>query len=338
MFSVRNFARVLLTNNQITHIPDDAFSGVNITDTDDYYINELDLNGNNLQSISRHAFRGVGSQAFKIYFKNCSLTKFPTEALKEIRLLREISISTNHITDIPDDSFRGYTELYTLVFDKNPIRNLNREALLSGVESTLEMLSLKDMGLIQFPSKLLRNLKAVEWVNLSDNDIEVLHDDMFKGFQTTKQLQVNLERNNINHIAKHALRGTTIKLRKLQLSENQLHSLDFLNQCPPVFQYKWTDLPPQVHVKDNPLNCVCDLLKLANQDNVGVTGTCAQPPPYHGMTLDASRLQSYEETGEFKCPVTDQIDCTSGCDSLMTSSLLTVAYVSIFYVTVEWIA
>ena len=337
LFSVFDLNALRLRNNQITHIPPDAFHFLYFSRTS-HNIPVLDLSENNLQSIDRHAFRGIRGQLSKIYFRNCSLTVFPVEPSMWLRSLKEISISTNRITAIPDGTFIGYPELDGLVIDKNPIRNPNREGLLSGVETTLAFLSLEDVGLTTFPSKLIKNLKKIHWVNLSDNDIKFLNDDTFKGFQTTMPLQVTLEKNKIYHIARHVLRGTTIKLHQLDLSYNQLHSFDFIDPCLPAFQYNWTDVPPQVYIKHNHLNCDCDLLNLVNQQYVMITGTCAQPPQYHGMTLNASRLHSYNETGELNCPRTDPIDCTSDCDCLMTSSLLTVAYVTIVYVTVQWMA
>ena len=258
--------------------------------------------------------------------------------MKDVRTLIYISISTNNITDIPNGTFRGFPELAGLILDRNPLRNLNREGLLAGVEPTLKLISLKDMGLKTFPSKLIRNLKKLNWVILNDNDIICLRNDMFEGFQSTTPLRVYLERNRISSIDPYFLRGSTFKLRKLDLSENRLTTLYSVDHCLPAFQYNFTDVPPHVHAEDNPLFCGCDLLNLANQENFTITGTCRYPAPYHGMTLYDSLHQSYNETGVYGCPLTDPIDCTSGCDNLMTSSLLIVAYVTIIYVTVEWMA
>ena len=194
------------------------------------------------------------------------------------------------------------------------------------------------MNVNTFPTIMLRNLNSLQRIDLSDNAIETLPAGMFEDFQTWWELHVYLERNNISTISPQLLRGTDIHLSLLKLGDNHITNLDFIDICLPAFQYGWMFRRPQIRVNDNPLECDCDLLNLVNQENVTITATCAQPPPYHGMTLYDSLHQSYNETGELKCPVTDQIDCTSGCDNLMTSSLLTVAYVIIIYVTVEWMA
>ena len=279
----------------------------------------------------------VSEVVWRKYIIYCSLSEFPIEGLRDVRTLNHISIAENHITDIPDGAFREFPDLAWLVFDRNTFSNVNREGLLSGVESTLTLISLEDTSLTTFPSKLIRNLKKIEYVVLSENDIKTLPADIFKGFQNTTPIRLFLGGNNINCISQHFLRGTSIQLQKLDLSRNQLTSLDFVDPCLPAFQYNSNNDPPLINIEGNPLDCYCDLLNLVNQKTVEIYATCEQPPPYHGMTLNASLLQSYHETKEFGCPVMDPIVCPSGCDRLMTSSLLTVAYViNYMYVTVEW--
>ena len=327
---------LLLGNNQITHIPDDSFSGLDFSGTV-YDSPKLDLSQNNLQSIDRHAFRGIRGRLEEIYIRYCSLSEFPIEGLRDVRTLNHISIAENYITDIPDSTFREFPDLAWLVFDRNTFSNVNREGLLSGVESILTLISLEDTSLTTFPSKLIRNLRKIEYVVLSENDIKTLPADIFKGFQNTTPIRLFLGGNNINCISQHFLRGTSIQLQKLDLSRNQLTSLDFVDPCLPAFQYNWNNDPPLINIEGNPLDCYCDLLNLVIQKTVEIYATCEQPPPYHDMTLNASLLQSYHETGEFRCPVMDPVVCPSGCDRLMTSSLFTVAYVTYhMYVTVEW--
>ena len=335
LFSGLDIVSLVLRNNQITQIHNNAFSGLNFVRTVDDYP-ELDFSDNHLQSIERHAFSGILGSLNGIYFRNCSLTEFPLEAVRHISTLTYITIADNQFTDIPNGTFGVFPDLSWLLFDGNTFRGLDREGLLSGVESSLTLVSLKDMGWTTFPSKLLRKLKKIAYVMLSNNDIKTLKADMFKGFQTTMPLTVVLYSNNINCISQHFLRGTTIKLQNLDLSHNQLTSLDFVDICLPAFQYDWNNHHPRILAKGNPLDCHCDLLNLANRQDVKVYATCEQPPPYHGKTLNASRLQSYDETGEFKCPRIDPIVCPSGCDSLMTSSVLTVASVTCISVTMLW--
>ena len=336
LFLGRDIVSLQLKNNHINRVPDDSFSGLNFVETVLDY-SELDLSDNSLQSIDRYAFRDILGDLGKIYFRNCSLTGFPLEALKDIRTLISISIESNHFTDIPDGTFGEFSELGFLHLDRNTFSNINRDGLLSGVELTLSLISLMDMGLTTFPSKLMRNLKAIQHVILSDNDIKTLPADMFKGFQARMPLFVMLDNNKMNCISHHFLRGTTIRLWKLDLSGNHLTSMDFIDLCLPAFQYNMNNFHKLLNIEDNPLDCHCDLLNLANQQYVKILATCEQPPPYHGMTLNASLHLSYNETDEFRCPLMDAIVCPSGCDGLMSSSLLTVAYVTLTYVSVEWI-
>ena len=117
MIAGRDIVALRLTNNQITHILADAFSGLDFVRTA-YDNPELNLSGNNLMSIDCQAFRSILGHFSKIVFRNCALTELPIEALRDIPTLTYIPISRNHITDIPDSTFKGFPELVWLVFER----------------------------------------------------------------------------------------------------------------------------------------------------------------------------------------------------------------------------
>ena len=267
---------------------------------------------------------------------DCSLSEFPAKALSDLPHLKVISMRGNNITAIPDGAFRKLTQLKKLVFTDNPLKDFNREGILSGLESTLETLDMSSMDhMTVFPSKLMRNLQRLSEIIFRYNDITTLPDDLFAGFQTTRPLHVDLKTNDIRNISKHYLRGSNVNLTRLEMSYNFLTNLDFVDVCLPVFRRNMTisEVPP-IMAWANRLICDCDLFHLLSQAApYSIQGSCDQPRKYQQLVLYAVSQESFYEHGMKECPTMQPVDCVpSGCDCLMTASLYTFAYVTLVYV------
>ena len=288
-------------------LPNDVFSGLNMRGS-------LSFNNSDLRIIPRHAFRGMQGRINSVYLTNCNLTVFPGEALSVFTRLTLLKLASNQITDIPDGSFRQFP-LRELHLGNNPLRNVNREGLLSGLESSLVSLSLKNLDITTFPIALLWNLTRLGYVQLNRNRIESLPDDMLQDFRTASQLSLILSDNRIHNVSEHFLRGTNISLWRINLSGNQLTNLDFLDLCLPQFHYDRLQVRPRpsVTLKDNPLQCDCELLTLLTKRGVHFKGHCAEPPVLRGMSLRVIKQNRFNVTRnneQFSCPHMEKINCT----------------------------
>ena len=332
----------------LTYLPNDAFSGL------DMY-GSLKLHNSNLGTIPPHAFRGIQSRIVSIDLIDCNLTEFPGEALSGFTNLTTLRLTSNQITDIPDGSFRPFPQLRELYLENNPLGNLNREGLLSGLVSTLHTLSLQYLNITSFPSALLRNLSGLAFVALNNNGIESLPANMLEGFRTTSQLWLVLSNNRIYNVSPYFLRGTNITLGRINLSYNRLTNLNFLDVCLPPFNYhrRQNDqvlIRPSVIAYGNPLQCDCELLNLLNQQDVAFIGYCAEPEALRDMSFWDIKQQGFKVTRnneEFSCPDMEAVNCTDIKTNIttvvktvnggaMTLTLQTALYVIPTYVIREF--
>ena len=346
IIDLQGFGTIILFQLQgLTYLPSDAFSGLDLHSSLDFYNNDL-------RTIHSHAFRGIQSGITTLDFKNCNLTEFPGEALSSFTNLRTLRLTSNQITHIPDGSFRPFSQLRELYLENNPLGNINREELLSGLESSLHTLNLQNLNITSFPSALLRNLSGLAFVALNNNLIETLPANMLEGFRTTFQLSLVLSHNRIYNVSPYFLRGTNITLGRINFSHNRLTNLDFLDVCLPPFDYHHLGLvKPSVKAYGNPLQCDCDLLNLLNQQEVAFRGQCVEHKVLRDMSfLLIDVLMTLKQQGhnitknneKLSCPNMESINCTdsktditTGNGGPMTSSIVTAVYIISIYAITE---
>ena len=307
---------LILSPNNISHIPDDAFFGLT------FYGANLLLGHNPLHSISKNAFRGIIGSISRVQLASCDLTEFPGEALSKLPHLSFLWLQNNLITEIPNRAFQPFPRLFTVSLGGNAITNINREGLFYGVEHVLENVDLSSMNISSFPSKALKNLKRVQRINLSYNNITTLPGNTFEGFQTEMRLQILLEGNNMISISPNLFRKSPISLCRLNLTDNQLTTLDFINVCLNVFECESTkDVPilPSILVTQNPLKCDCDTIKHLRPDHLTIVGKCDQPTMYQGLDLyrPQSQMDFYGNASE-ECPDFEANICSSGLKIFVT--------------------
>ena len=243
-----------------------------------------------------------------------NLTVFPRDALSYFTDLRYLSIQRNRFTEIPDGTFNLFP-LSMLYIGYNPIRNLNREGVLSGLESSLQTLDLMNLTLTTFPIALLKNLTKLNYVQLHRNLIETLPDNMLEDFQTTQQLSILLNKNRIYDVSKHFLRGSNIKMSQINLEDNLLTKLDFIDICSSSLKSNLMRpkyLQPWIYLYGNPLQCDCGLQSILNQRHINIQGYCAEPTALENMRLYQVKERGYNVTRNndtFSCPYMEQLDC-----------------------------
>ena len=301
-----------LAGNNISYIPDDAFFGLT------FYGANLKLSDNPIRSISKHAFRGTIGRITQIYLSDCELTEFPEKALMVFPYLSLIELQNNQLTEIRDGVFKHFLNLTTLSLGGNTIKNINRGGFFSGVEDVLENVELDSMNIRSFPSKALKNLKRLQRIDLSNNVITTLPGKMFKGFRSEmKRLQVLLGGNNMISISPDFIHESPIRLCWLNLTDNQLTTLDFVDVCSESFECDSPDnatILPSILVTQNPLKCDCELLKHLKPDTLQIVGQCDQPTMYRRLSLSLNHYQNSSE----ECPDFEPIICSSGLESSFT--------------------
>ena len=301
-----------LTLKGVTHLTNDAFAGLDFVPPS--YIAFLRLIHNNLGIIPRHAFRGMNSTPSMLELLDNNLTVFPREALSYFTDLTYLGIRDNMFTEIPDGAFNQFP-LSTLYIGHNPIRNVNREGLLSGLESSLQILDLINLNLTTFPIALLKNLRKLNYVLLHRNLIETLPANMLEDFQTTQQLSILLKSNRIYNVSTDFLQGMNIKMWQINLEDNLLTNLDFIDMCSSSLRFDLMGhkyFQPALDLYGNPLQCDCGLQSLLNQRYVTIEGHCAGPTALENMRFYRVKELGYNVTRNndmFSCPYMGRLNC-----------------------------
>ena len=175
------------------------------------------------------------------------------------------------------------------------------------------------MNIHSFPSRALKNLKRLQRIDLSNNVITTLPGKMFKGFQSEmKRLQVLLGGNNMISISPDFIHESPIRLCWLNLTDNQLTTLDFVDVCSESFECDSPDnvtILPSILLTQNPLKCDCETLKHLKPDTLQIVGKCDQPTMYRPLNLS---LNDFYQNSSEECPDFEPIVCSSGLGSSVT--------------------
>lgn len=106
---------LILTDNYITHLPIDSFSGLPMVET-------IDLKGNNLKEIDPSVFRdGMGRLANLILADN-QLAAIPYQALSFLKALRELDLSYNLIGKMQPAMDGGQNIKHNFIFNLDLLR------------------------------------------------------------------------------------------------------------------------------------------------------------------------------------------------------------------------
>jgi hypothetical protein len=101
---IKELKKLSLASNKIDILPENAFSEFN-------KLVLLDLSKNSLSdtNFADQTFGGLEDSLEEVNLAHCSLTSFPSEALKPLRVLREINLNRNDIKELPAYIFHNFS-------------------------------------------------------------------------------------------------------------------------------------------------------------------------------------------------------------------------------------
>ena len=161
-------------------------------------------------------------------------------------------------------------------------------------QNTLESINLSGNKLSRFDSYHLVNLKYLERIDLSNNNIQVSDGN----FKYSRNLRViNLSGNQIQYLP-YKIFDQLNELEFIDLSNNSLHNIDActFNRIQ-VNLIKIQNSPARVSLFNNPLECDCDLFYLNRHLNLILNLTCSRPNVYTGKRFEDLK----QEDLSFRC-------------------------------------
>lgn len=156
----------------------------------------------------------------KFIVQSGSLTFLPTEVIKKLINLSELSVSFSNINAIESFAFANSSALQIIRLNNNNITRIKKYAFAN--HNSLERLDLQENELQEIDGQSFANLSRLEYLALNNNKISQLHNGTFSALNNLMELQ--LQHNWIHKIRPdmfHRLEN----LRVLKLSSNKLRTI-----------------------------------------------------------------------------------------------------------------
>ncbi len=171
--AIPNITELYLARNQIYSIPDAIFASFK-------KLRHIDLSGNKLELIRPRLFEGTEGSLESVFLRDMGLFNFPTEALKNLPLLKVVVLSENKLQSLPANMYQGFKSkagYFILEVNGNYISTISPNAFSSN-GTNIKMLSLelennkiRDVKFLYDPcSKMFRVRHAT--IRLKGNPIE----------------------------------------------------------------------------------------------------------------------------------------------------------------------
>ncbi|KAL3200260.1 hypothetical protein MRX96_043523 [Rhipicephalus microplus] len=184
-------------------------------------ISRLFVSNTQLENVEEGVFEGLEDFLETLSLTQSKLKHVPKGALKDLRSLRSLELSSNNIASLESYVFYGL-QLTNLQLSKNNITDVTEYAF-GGLENSLEELNLIDSGQKEFPLNALRRLRSLKALRLAENEIKEIPDDGFTRFTALQRL--DLSSNRIRELNERSF-VTMPRLNSLSLHMNQLSDLD----------------------------------------------------------------------------------------------------------------
>ncbi|XP_046386094.1 uncharacterized protein LOC124155916 isoform X2 [Ischnura elegans] len=201
----------------------------------------LQVSGCQIRSVAADAFQpliGSGSSAYRgepsnmrnLNLHSNYLENIPVEALRPLTSLTLLDLSHNRISNIPIGAFSSLRSLTTLRLGGNPFAlRVPSAGAFRGLSTSLRNLDLKATRQRVFPAAAIRGLRALAFLDLSQNSIREIggenkSDSRNDGPMSTLDsiAAINLERNLIRKVHPRDFQGINDTLSSLSLLNNLL--------------------------------------------------------------------------------------------------------------------
>ncbi|XP_013386648.2 uncharacterized protein LOC106156077 [Lingula anatina] len=185
-------------------------------------ITKLILENNEIKFLQAGAFHGLSDTLLELSLAGNLLNKITPEMFGDLRHLLKLDLDGNRIRHIEDYSFRGCQQLEELRISDNVLRVVTPRAF-AGLETTLVSLDLGNNQLVRVEPYVFSNLHNLQRLLLAKNRLRRVLTGAFQNCSSLRDLR--LERNNITHIADGAFAGLEYTLGHLYLQFNQLQTV-----------------------------------------------------------------------------------------------------------------
>ncbi|CAL4125556.1 unnamed protein product, partial [Meganyctiphanes norvegica] len=203
-----------LRSNNLRYLDDYAFYSTGMY--------RLEVRHNPLMSVPEKVFNGVERSLWELDLQFNELTKIPRDALKNLRKLKSLDLTGNHISDLVPEDFEGFQKsIQTLILAENSL-----VVIQDGIFRTLERLktlNLRGNNIMNIGDRAFQgSSNLLSYINLSNNLLEAIP---FTALSEVRNLHtLNIERNRIKFTYEVLFSGS-LSMDTLILDFNQIESL-----------------------------------------------------------------------------------------------------------------
>ncbi|XP_045606336.1 leucine-rich repeat-containing protein 24 [Procambarus clarkii] len=150
----------------------------------------LDLSGNNLQTLPRHAFKRAGLiNLQKIYLRDCKIGQVDATAFYQLTNLVELDLSQNLLTEVPSLAFSHIQALRDLQLRGNRLRKIRSDSFAH--TPSLVRLGLSYSGIRSVAASAFQSLSLMEKLEIQGNQLSELPVASVKSLERVHGLEVH---------------------------------------------------------------------------------------------------------------------------------------------------
>ncbi|KAL0132508.1 hypothetical protein PUN28_000330 [Cardiocondyla obscurior] len=213
-----------LSDNELSHIEDGAFSGIQ-------HLLFFNISYNSLSRFNSDVFKDISSLLHLDLSANF-LQEFPTDALRYLKDLKFLNISNNLITEIERIHLLNLHELQVLDLSRNNIGRLGINTFSNLIALTRLDLSFNALRTIEESS--FEGLTKLKWLSLQDNNILLIPTSALTRLPSLAHLHAQF--NRIAALSTELIRATSTNLITLDLTRN------LVREIPPKLFYNFENL------------------------------------------------------------------------------------------------
>lgn len=315
MFANQPIQTIDISWNYITVLPGGAFRGLRFLQGR-YSPARIIMNANPLTVIVDDAFQDMAADNLNLYLEYSQLVAYPFNAIQPLVNMTALYFWYSQIVDLQDGAFAGLHSLNTLDLTGNQVSML-RASMFRGLETVLETLHLRAMGLTLFPSDAIANLRRLHYLILDENHIHILYGDIFFGsLPRSRPISISLQKNGLVSIAPDAFRtDAQVSISDLDLTSNNITDFSFLSApCALAFT-----LQNRILAYDNPIDCDCTLYSILRTGFYTFDGRCCAPSNMSGIYVQSQYgaiSKSFDTVANQSCQIisTWDLSCTVTSD------------------------
>ncbi|KAL8592985.1 hypothetical protein ACOMHN_017915 [Nucella lapillus] len=182
-------------------------------------VQTLYLDHNNIVILGENALANL-THLTKVYMRNGQLQTIRAGAFRNLPLLKELYLTNNRIANIPPEAFQSVATLSLLSLQHNTMTSIPDLPSLPGLKKLyLEANQIRDAT---FPAGYA-NLKLLNAVGLSNNNISLLTNDTFAMLNNSDMRRLEIARNRLTNVSSGALKPLKM-LQSLKIGWNPLDS------------------------------------------------------------------------------------------------------------------